>query len=104
MRKNVLRSLPLIVLIAGFSACGKDGSPTQPTPGPCSYSVSPSSLSFGASGGSGSVTVTAAAQCTWTASSDRGWMSITSGASGAGNGVVSVSLTPKTNPQSAPAH
>ena len=97
MRKNVLRSLPLVVLIAGFSACGENSSPTQPTPGPCSYSLSASSLSFGASGGSGSVTVTAGAQCTWTASSDRGWMSITSGASGAGNGVVSVSLTPNNN-------
>jgi Viral BACON domain/Putative binding domain, N-terminal len=97
MRKNVLRSLALVVLIVGFSACGENGSPTEPTAGPCSYSVSPSSLSFGASGGAGSVTVSAGAQCTWTASSDRGWMSITSGASGAGNGVVSVSLTPNTN-------
>jgi hypothetical protein len=84
-------------LIAGFSACGKNGSPTQPTPGPCTYSLSASSLSFGASGGSGSVTVTAGSQCTWTATSDRGWMSISSGASGTGNGVVSVSLTPNTN-------
>ncbi len=97
MHKNVLRSLPLVVLIAGFPACGENGSPTQPTPSPCSYSLSASSLSFAASGGSGSVTVTAGAQCTWTASSDRGWMSITSGASGAGNGVVGVSLTPNTN-------
>ena len=97
MQKTVLRSLPLVVLIAGFSACGENGSPTQPTPGPCSYSLTPSSLSFGASGGSGSVTVTAGAQCTWTASSDRGWMSITSGAGGTGDGVVSVSLTPNTN-------
>ena len=97
MHKNVLRSLPLVVLIAGFSACGENGSPTQPTPGSCSYSLSASSLSFGASGGAGSVTVTAAAQCTWTASSDRGWMTITSGASGTGDGVVSISLTPNTN-------
>jgi hypothetical protein len=97
MRKSVLRSLPLVVLIAGFSACGENSSPTQPTPVPCSYSLSPSSLSFGASGGAGSVTVTAAAQCTWNASSDRGWLSITSGTSGAGNGVVSISLTPNTN-------
>ena len=94
MRQSMFRYLPFVVLIAGFSACGENGSPTQPTPGPCTYSVSPSSLSFNASGGAGSVTVSAAAQCTWTASSDRGWMSITSGASGTGNGVVSVSLTP----------
>ena len=96
MRKSVFWSLPLVGLFAAFSACGENSSPTQPPPS-CSYSLSSSSLSFGAPAGSGSITVTAAAQCSWTASSDRGWMGITSGASGAGNGVVGVSLTANTN-------
>jgi hypothetical protein len=93
MRKIALRSLP-VLLFAGFVACGDNGSPIQP--GACAFSLSTSSLSFGASGGAGSVTVTAASQCAWTAASDRGWMSITGGASGTGNGVVSVSVTPNT--------
>ena len=98
MRKNVLWFVPLAAaLVAAFSACDKNSSPTQPTPGPCSYSLSASSLSFGASGGSGSVNVTAPSHCTWTAASDRGWMTITSGSSGQGNGVVSVSLTSNPN-------
>jgi hypothetical protein len=85
----------LIVLGLGFAACD-NGSPTEPTPA-CSYTLSLSSLSFGASGGSSAVNVTTASQCTWSAVSDRGWMSITSGASGTGNGVVNVSVTPNSS-------
>jgi hypothetical protein len=82
----------VVVLLASFS-CSSD-SPTEPTPAQCTYTLSASSLSFGASGGANSVTVTTASQCTWTAASDRAWMSVTAGASGTGNGSVSVSLTP----------
>ena len=82
----------LIAVGSVVAACGHE-SPTEPTPGPCSYALSTSSLSFGPSGGPGSVHVTAADHCTWTAVSDRAWMSITSGSSGTGNGVVNVNLT-----------
>ena len=79
-------------LAAALSGCGSD-SPTSPSPGPCTFTLSTTSLSLGAAAGSGSVNVSAASQCSWTAVSDRGWMSITSGANGTGNGVVNVSLT-----------
>ena len=86
------RSLALLLVLAVTSiACGSR-SPGEPAPTPCSYTLSPSTLSFGASGGSGSVTVTTAANCTWTAASDRGWVSITGGASSTGTGVVSVNV------------
>ena len=94
MLKNIRICLViLLALPAAFLACDKS-SPTEPTPAQCSYTVSPSSLSFSASGGSNAVTVTTASSCTWSATSDRGWMSIASGAAGTGNGTVSVSLTP----------
>lgn len=81
-------------------ACGSK-SPTQPTPpGACSFSLSSSSLSFGAAGGNASVTVSTAAQCTWTAASDRPWMSIGSGASGTGPGTVAVAVTANANADS----
>jgi hypothetical protein len=87
------RYLALSVVLA-VTALGCSGSsPTEPTPAPCTYTLSASSLSFGASGGSNSVTVTAASHCTWTATSDRGWMSITSGASGSGGGTVNVAVS-----------
>src|SRR5687768_9844997 len=54
----------LIALALALPACD-NGSPTEPTE-PCTYTLSPPSLSFGASGGSGSVNVTSASHCTWT--------------------------------------
>lgn len=77
-------------LAAAVAGCGSK-SPSEPSV-PCTYSLSSTSLSFGATGGSGSVTVTTGASCSWTAVSDRGWMSITSGATGTGSGSVAVSL------------
>jgi len=59
----------------------------------CTYTLSGSG-SFTSAGGPGSVTVTAPSGCAWTASSNSAWASITSGASGSGNGAVSFSVTP----------
>ena len=59
---------------------------------PCTYSISPTSKSFNASAGTGSVTVTAATGCAWTAVSNASWVTITSGASGSGNGTVNYSV------------
>lgn len=59
------------------------------TGGACSYEISPVSTSLPAEGtASGSLSVTAPANCAWTASASPGWISITSGASGPGNGTV----------------
>ena len=85
-----------VVGILALSACDKS-SPTQPTLPACTYTLSTSSLSFGVTGGSNSVSVTTASHCTWTAASDKGWMSITSGTSGTGAGVVNVTLTANPN-------
>ncbi|MBX3278426.1 MAG: hypothetical protein KF868_10530 [Acidobacteria bacterium] len=59
----------------------------------CSYTISPTSQSFNANGGSGSVTVTAGGGCGWSATSQAGFVAITSGASGNGNGVVNFSVS-----------
>jgi hypothetical protein len=67
----------------------------------CTYSLSPTSQSFGAAGGPGSVTVTANAGCGWTATSQANWITINSGASGTGNGLVNytVANNPLTSPR-----
>lgn len=93
MRKMSSFYFPLLLALGVVATSCDSSSPTKPSPGPCTFTLSPSSLSLGPSGGPASVTVTAASHCTWTATSDRGWMSITSGASGTGNGAVNVSLT-----------
>jgi hypothetical protein len=55
---------------------------------PCTYSITPTSQTVPATGGTGTVGVTAATGCTWTASSNATWLTITSGASGSGDGTV----------------
>jgi hypothetical protein len=66
---------------------------------PCTYSVSPTTLSAVAGGGAtGPVTVTTATGCAWTAMSNVSWLSITAGASGNGNGTVSINAAVNTGP------
>ena len=62
----------------------------------CTYSISPTSQPFSASGGSGSVGVTSSVGCSWAATSNAGWISITSGSSGSGSGTVNYSVTANT--------
>jgi len=63
----------------------------------CSYSLSPTSQFFETSAGAAGVNVTAASGCTWTATSNASWLTITSGASGSGNGGVNISVGANTN-------
>ncbi len=77
--------------LLSIAACQK-GSDTQPTPLPCAFTLSESTLTFGASGGSATITVTTRAGCDWSAQSDHAWMSIVAGASGSGPGAVQVAV------------
>jgi len=54
----------------------------------CGFQLSPTNRSFDGAGGTGTVTVTGPRNCTWTASSNVPWISVTDGASGSGNGTV----------------
>ena len=65
-------------------------------PGSCTYSINPTFQNVSGAGGTGTTTVTAPGGCAWTATSNVGWVTITSGASGNGNG--SVGFTVAANP------
>ena len=56
----------------------------------CTFSINPSSRTVPAAGGPSTppIAVTAPAGCTWTATSNAAWLTITAGASGTGNGNV----------------
>lgn len=54
----------------------------------CTFSLSASNQSFDATGGTGNVTVTTSSGCTWSATSSESWLTVISGASGTGAGVV----------------
>ncbi|HYP25781.1 MAG TPA: BACON domain-containing carbohydrate-binding protein [Blastocatellia bacterium] len=56
--------------------------------GACAFMINPTSQDFPAGGGTGSITVSANPGCDWVASESSDFISITSGASGSGNGTV----------------
>ena len=60
----------------------------------CGYAVTPASQSIGAAGGTATISVATGAACAWDAASgDTSWLTVTSGASGKGNGTVAVTAT-----------
>jgi Viral BACON domain len=64
---------------------------------PCTLSVDPTSAPFRSSGGSATITVTAqGTACTWTAQTSDPFITITSGASGTGNGTVAFTVAANT--------
>jgi hypothetical protein len=59
----------------------------------CNYSIDPTSQSIDAGGGTGTVAVHAGPGCTWSASSNANWLTITSGTSGSADGRVQFTAT-----------
>ncbi len=61
--------------------------------GTCTFTLNPTSATFTAAGGTGSVGVTpSSGACTWNASSNVPWITVTGGFSGTGNGTVNYSV------------
>jgi hypothetical protein len=56
--------------------------------GACTLGISPSSASYSKDGATGSFGVSAPAHCSWSATSNSPWLTITSGSTGSGNGSV----------------
>ncbi len=66
----------------------------------CNYTLSTNQAAFGSSGGSGSVSVTTAGSCDWDVTDVPSWITINSGETGTGNGMVNFSVAPNTNASS----
>ncbi|NOT62018.1 MAG: hypothetical protein HOP19_17530, partial [Acidobacteria bacterium] len=67
----------------------------------CTYELMPTSQSFDATGGTGNVEMkTNAATCSWAATSNADWLTITSGGSGSGNGTIRYSVSANNSPNS----
>lgn len=58
----------------------------------CAYTINPSSASHKAIGETGGVAVTTRAGCSWTATSNASWITVTGGGSGKGSATVSYSV------------
>ncbi|HEY9464969.1 MAG TPA: BACON domain-containing carbohydrate-binding protein [Vicinamibacterales bacterium] len=63
---------------------------------PCSYTIAPTSQNVDANASTPTVAVTTTAACSWTAVSGVPWITVTSGASGTGNGSVGLSVAANT--------
>ncbi|GJQ58553.1 MAG: hypothetical protein SCALA701_13540 [Candidatus Scalindua sp.] len=63
----------------------------------CTVTIDGSALGF-SNAFTGDFSVTAPDACSWTATSNDGWITVTSGKSGTGNGIVSFSVTANTHP------
>jgi hypothetical protein len=78
------------ILVAGQTfTVNQAAAPSAPA---CTYDLSESEQSVGALGGSATIGVTAGNGCAWTATSQAGWITIAGGASGSGNGTVSLAV------------
>jgi hypothetical protein len=65
---------------------------------PCEWTFLPPDTILGAGGGNGNILVIVTGACTWTAVSDVDWITVTSGASGVGNGLVQFVAAPNNGP------
>lgn len=73
-------------------------------PAACTYAVSPATQTIASTAGTGTIAVTADNGCTWTAATSATFLTITSGRTGYGNGIVAYSFTAYTGSTSRTAN
>jgi Viral BACON domain/Putative binding domain, N-terminal len=93
MSARTLRWSWLLVLPTLLAFSCRHHSGPEPSPLPCAYTLSATSLAFEATGGMAQITVTTTASCSWTAQSGAAWLTIAGGAGVTGTGTVQVSAT-----------
>jgi hypothetical protein len=67
------------------------------TVAPCTFTVSPTTINIISNGGSVTTTVTTQAGCSWTASSNASFVTISSGSAGSNTGVISLQVAANTS-------
>lgn len=67
-------------------------------PAPCRFTVSPLTANAAAAGGTISIAVGSSAGCNWSATSNAGWITVRSGASGSANGTVQLLVAANAGP------
>jgi uncharacterized protein (TIGR03437 family) len=93
-------TLQLDVSSASFGARISLSAEVSFTTQSCTYVVTPTQLSVAASGGQANISVNTQAGCPWTATSNVGWITVSSGSSGTGSGSVSLTIAANSSAQS----
>jgi hypothetical protein len=92
LSRNLLAILSIVILVFTV-ACGKS---SATAPSGCQIITGVTTTSFPASGGTASISVTTPNACTWTATSNAAFLTVSEGASGAGNGTVKFAVAANT--------
>lgn len=85
---------PLVLCVAGAlvlwaaSCRSTSTNVTGPSSSKCALTLSGAGLTVPGAGGTGSISISTERECTWTATAQNDWLTITSGASGQGPGTV----------------
>ncbi len=96
LRWSLVASVALAAALFAVACSNDSNSTPAPTSPTCSYSVTQPTTTFGPEGGTGSAAVTTASTCTWTAASSGSFVTVSSGASGTGNGTVQFTVAANT--------
>lgn len=64
----------------------------------CNYNIFPTAIAYPSGGGSGTLNMICESRCAWQAVSNAGWVTITSGSPGIGNGVVGYTVAANPGP------
>ncbi len=95
---QVVRVLGLCAAVITAAMCATSSrTSTGPTPLKCQPSVALSTQSIGAAGGNATLSVTTQQECTWSVTSEAGWISGLTPSSGQGSAQVAFSVA--TNPE-----
>src|SRR5262245_35783958 len=89
----------LFALTAVSAGCTGSRTPTNPTPPTqsCTFSLSPPGpSSFPPVAGTASITITTTTGCSWSATSNAGWLTITGASNGSGTGQTNFSAATNT--------
>jgi hypothetical protein len=82
-------------------ACENAESPSPVGPSSvCAFEVAPATAEISEQGGTAALSVTTTAGCSWTASADREWITLTSGRTGSGSGSVSYAIAANSSTES----
>lgn len=84
------------IAIAAVACSKSTTAPSTSTSSACTVTTGTVTTSVSAAATSGSIPVTAAADCAWTAVSSASFLTVSSGASGTGNGTVNYSIAANT--------
>ena len=102
MRRLLALPFAGILAVLSVAGCGSSAETSVNVTGPssarCQANISSPPSPFAPAGGTGTVTVTVARECTWTATSNAGWIVLTSGREGQGDGTVGYRIAENADP------